>query len=206
MRQEMASVSGILLAAGNSTRMGKDKRFLPFQSIPLLQHAVNTARASLLREVVIVTDTDLFDTDLDLTGCRVLVTPQAARGQAEALKAGLQTIQDANGCMVLMADQPLLAVSTLDHLVWAFSQHPDFWIVPVIEDMQGTPITIPAAWFHRLLDLAGDTPVRSLISSRGLALRLVKIDHPGPFIDIDTDEQYRLLLDRHQTTGGRHVA
>lgn len=207
MKQDIAKVSGVLLAAGKATRMGGDKRFLPFRGIPLLQHAVNAARSSLLREVVIVADQDLSERpELDLSGCRLVVDPAAARGQAEALKIGLRGIGGADGCMVLMADQPLLAQATIDHLVWAFSQHPDFWIMPVIEDMQGTPITIPAAWFPRLEELQGDTPERTLIAARGLSLRLVKVDHPGPFIDIDTKDQYRQLLRRHETRSGRNAA
>ncbi|MEF2232374.1 MAG: nucleotidyltransferase family protein [Pseudodesulfovibrio sp.] len=207
MKQEIANVSGVLLAAGGSTRMGGDKRFLPFRGLPLLQHAINTARGSLLREVVVVTDTDLSGRpDLDLSGCRVAVDPAAARGQAEALNIGLRAADGADGCMVLMADQPLLRTATIDHLIWAFSQHPDFWIVPVIEDMQGDPVTVPAAWLPRLRELEGDAPARTLLSARGLSLRLVKIDHPGPFIDIDTEGQYRLLLRRHEARGNRRAA
>lgn len=207
MKQKIAKVSGVLLAAGKSTRMDRDKRFLPFRGIPLLQHAVNTALGSQLNEVIVVINEDLSrHPGLDLSGCRVVVDPAADRGQAEALKIGLREIDEANGCMVLMADQPLLANHTIDHLIWAFSQHPDFWIVPVIEDMQGTPITIPAAWFPRLLDLQGDAPEQTLIASRGLSLRLVKVDHPGPFIDIDTEAQYRQFLRRHEAESGRHAA
>ena len=207
MEQSIAKVSGVLLAAGKAIRMGGDKRFLPFRGLPLLQHAVNAARNSRLHEVVVVADEDLsLRPELDLEGCRVVVDPAANRGQAEALKIGLREINDAHGCMVLMGDQPLLTASTIDHLAWAFSQHPDFWIVPVIEDMRGSPITVPAAWFPRLRQLEGDVPASTLIASRGLWLRLVKVDHPGPFIDIDTEVQYRQLLRRHEPRSGKNAA
>jgi molybdenum cofactor cytidylyltransferase len=207
MKQSIAKVSGVLLAAGKATRMGTDKRFLPFRGLPLLQHAVNAALGSQLHEVIVVMEEDPARLpELDLSGCRVVVDPAAGRGQAEALKAGLQVLDGADGCMELMADQPLLNTATIDHLIWAFSQHPDFWIVPMIEDMQGHPITVPAAWFPRLRELEGDTPARTLIAARGLSLRLLKVDHPGPFIDIDTITQYRLLLRRHEAAQGRQAA
>ena len=203
MKQIIAKVSGVLLAAGKSTRMGRDKRFLPFRGLPLLQHAVNAALGSRLHEVIVVLDeAPARLPKLDLSGCRVVVDPAACLGQAEALKSGLQALDGADGCMELMADQPLLTPATIDHLIWAFSQHPDFWIVPTIEDMQGHPITVPAAWFPRLRELGGDTPARALIASRGLALRLLKVDHPGPFIDIDTATQYSLLLRRPEAAQG----
>lgn len=207
MKQDIANVSGVLLAAGKATRMARDKRFLSFRGIPLLQHAVNTARDSRLREVVVIADENLsLRPELDLSGCRLVVDADAGRGEAEALKIGLHEISRVDGCMVLMADQPLLTASTIDHLVWAFSQHPDFWIMPVIEDMRGTPITVPAAWFPRLWELQGDAPARTLIASRGLSLRLVKVDHPGPFIDIDTEAQYRQLCRRHGTGSDSNAA
>ena len=158
--------------------------------------------------MVVVADEDLsLRRELDLEGCRVVMDPRREQGtgrSAQDSACARSTVP--TDAWRSWGDQPLLTTATIDHLVWAFSQHPDFWIVPVIEDMRGAPITAPAAWFPRLLELDGDAPASTLIASRGLWLRLVKVDHPGPFIDIDTEVQYRQLLRRHEPRSSKNAA
>ncbi|MBU1002939.1 MAG: nucleotidyltransferase family protein [Proteobacteria bacterium] len=201
MKQTQINVSGIILAAGQASRMGRDKLSLPFRGMPLLQHVVNAARRSSLSDVTVVLpkDSDL-EKVVNLTGCNVVISTQRDLGQAESLQAGLRSIPDhAAGCMVLLGDQPLITPTTIDLLVGAFAQQPECWVAPIQEGMRGNPITIPATWFHRVFELKGDTGARPLLASPGLALRLVRIHEIGPFIDVDTEHQYQWLLDKYET-------
>lgn len=199
MEQTIARVSGVILAAGKGTRMGRDKLSMLFRGKPMLQHAIDAARRSLLRDVTVVLPEDSeLERKLDLTGCTVAVSPHRELGQAESLKAGLGQVKGhAEGCMVLLGDQPLITAETLDSLVWAFSQQPECWVAPVQESMRGNPITIPSAWFPRVFELEGDTGARPLLASPGVALRLVRINEVGPFIDVDTEDEYQRLLKRY---------
>ncbi|NDY55430.1 nucleotidyltransferase family protein [Desulfovibrio sulfodismutans] len=199
MNQRMIPVHGIILAAGRSARMGRDKLSLPFRGLPLLQHVVNAARGSGLARVSVVLQRDSGLVDLvDLDGCETVLAPPSA-DQAASFRAGLRAVMDdAAGCMVLHGDQPLLAGRTIDHLLWAFSQQPDYMIAPVQEDLRGAPVIVPRAWFPKALEVAGDAVVRTLVAMPGLTLRLVKIHEVGPFMGIDTELEYRRLLARHE--------
>lgn len=203
MKQKIAAVSGVILAAGHSNRMGRDKLSLPFRGIPLVQHVINAARESSLRNVTVVLPHDSeLENLLDLEGCDRVTSPHRDMGQAESLQAGLRHVMDdSEGCMMLLGDQPLITVENINWLVWAFSQQPDCWVAPVHDGMRGNPITIPAAWYPKVFELEGDTGARPLIGSPGLNLRLVKIYDVGPFIDVDTEEEYQLLLKRFDNTG-----
>jgi len=194
-----ANVSGVILAAGKASRMGRDKQSLPFRGKPMLQHVIDAARQSDLKNVTIVIpeDSDL-DPIFDMTGCTVVRCAARELGQAESLKAGLRTVlNDSDGCMVLLGDQPLITADTINMLVGAFIQQPECWIAPVQEGMRGNPITIPSGWYPKVLELEGDTGARPLLGSPGLALRLVRIHEVGPFIDVDTEQQYQRLLDKY---------
>ncbi len=194
------NVSGVILAAGKASRMGRDKMSLPFRGLPLLQHAINAARNSCLKHVVVVIpkDSDLEDT-IDMSGCTVVTAVKRDLGQAESLQAGLRAAMDGvDGCMVLLGDQPLITTDTLDRLAGAFAQQPECWVAPVQEGMRGNPITIPSAWFSKVFELEGDTGARPLLASPGLALRLVRIHEVGPFMDVDTEFQYQRLLDKYE--------
>lgn len=202
MEQKIARVSGVILAAGKGARMGRDKLMMPFRGKPMLQHVIDAARRSSLRDVTVVLPRESeLEQRLDLTGCEVVVSPRRELGQAESLKAGLGHVKDdADGCMVLLGDQPLITAETLDNLVWAFSQQPECWVAPVQESMRGNPITIPSAWFSKVFELEGDTGARPLLGEPGVALRLVRINEVGPFIDVDTEDQYQRLLKCYDET------
>lgn len=199
MQQQFAHVSGVILAAGMASRMGKDKLSLPFRGLPLLQHVVNAARKSSLKDITVVLPQDSELTQsVDLTDCDVVTSMHREMGQAQSLQTGLRNVMDhADGCMVLLGDQPLITHSTIDMLIGAFTQEPEKWVAPVQEDMRGNPITIPAHWFPKVFELEGDTGARPLLASPGIALRLVRINEIGPFIDVDTLEQYQRLVDNY---------
>ncbi len=195
MKQRIASVTGLILAAGPSSRMGRDKLSLPFRGAPLLQRVVNAAREADLARVVLVLPRDGALKDaVDASGCDVVLIRDPP-DQASSFRAGLSRAMDnAEGCMVLYGDQPLLDAKTLNHLIWAFSQQPEYMIAPVQEGLCGGPVITPAGWFQTAMEITGDAVLRKLAAMRGLTLRLVKIDDPGPFVGVDTHEEYQRLL------------
>lgn len=200
MEQKIAHVSGVILAAGKASRMGRDKLSLPFRGMPMLQHVIDAARRSCLSNVTVVFPCNSgLEQALDLTGCDIVISTHRDLGQAESLQTGLRNVMNnTDGCMVLLGDQPLITTETIDRLVGAFSQQPECWVAPVQEDMRGNPITIPSAWFPRVFELKGDTGARPLLAERGLSLRLVRINEVGPFIDVDTEHQYQRLLKNYE--------
>ncbi|SIO28982.1 nucleotidyltransferase family protein [Halodesulfovibrio marinisediminis] len=201
LQQKKAAISGIILAAGTSTRMGRDKLSLPFRGKPIVQHVIDAARNSILETVTIVLpeQSDL-EPLLDLDNCKIIYSTERAKGQAESLKAGISSAKShAQGAMVLLGDLPLISPEVINHLIWAFSQEPHNWVIPMQEGMRGNPITIPSQWFDKVMELEGDTGARPLLATPRLPLRLVKVNEIGPFIDVDTEQQYQMLLNRYDT-------
>ena len=87
MKQIQTNVSGIILAAGQASRMGRDKLSLPFRGLPLLQHIVNAARLSSLNDVTVVLPKKSgLEKILDLTGRSVVTSTKRELGQAESLQ------------------------------------------------------------------------------------------------------------------------
>lgn len=202
LQQKKAAISGIILAAGTSTRMGRDKLSLPFRGKPIVQHVIDAARDSLLETVTVVLpeQSELEDL-LDLNGCEIVYSKERTKGQAESLKTGISSVKNhAQGAMALLGDLPLITPGVINHLVWAFSQEPHNWVIPMQEGMRGNPITIPSQWFDNVMELQGDIGARALLATPRLPIRLVKINEIGPFIDVDTEQQYQMLLKRYDPT------
>lgn len=181
--------------------MGRDKLSLPFNGKPMLQHVIDAARKSRLNKVtVVIPDASELENSVDFTGCDVVRLVRRDLGQSASLQAGLRkVINDSDGCMALLGDQPLITPTTIDMLVGAFAQQPECWVAPVQEGMRGNPITIPSAWYQNILKIEGDTGARQLLTTPRLPLRLVRIHEIGPFIDVDTELQYRRLVHKYET-------
>jgi len=197
---DSSNVAGIILAAGTASRMGRDKLLLPFKGIPLVQHVLNTARASRLTSVTVVLPEDsLLEERLSHTGCIIAHSLYRHEGQAESLKAGLRSIpQQAQGAMILLGDLPLLTAETINTLITASAEKPDHWIIPMQQGRRGNPVIIPSSSFEKVLTLAGDTGARPLLSLPDTLKHTVELTETGPFFDIDTPQQYETLLSNYE--------
>ena len=200
MTKQLAPVSGIILAAGSASRMGRDKLMLPFRGKAILQHVIDSARACGLEEVIVVLPENSEAKDeLNLQGCRLVRNGQPDLGQAASLALGLRQASGTNkGAMVLPGDLPLITPETLDHLLWNFTQEVRAWIAPVHEGLIGNPLIIPCGYYEKVFELTGDAGPRDLLSLPQVSVRQVEARELGPFVDIDTSKDYDLLLQRYE--------
>lgn len=180
--------------------MGNNKLLLPFKGMPLVQHVVTAARHSHLSSVtVVLPENSELEKKLVLTGCTVAHSINRKDGQAESLKTGLQNIpKHVQGVMVLLGDLPLITTATINHLLAVFSDHPDHWIIPTHQAIRGNPVTIPSSYITRMLTLRGDTGARPLLALSDTPKHMVEVDDVGPFFDIDTPQQYEMLLNNYE--------
>ncbi len=197
---------GVILAAGMSTRMGKNKLLLPFKGVPLLQHVINAARGSRLAQLALVLpayeDAQEMLNILDVSDCKLLYNPLRHLGQAESLKLGIEhfvlgSSPDVQGAMIFLGDQPFLTAQTVNLLI--AQAQPQSWVIPQQVNkngeygQRGNPVIIPSQEFSRVLQLEGDTGARTLLQSTLFPKNFVEIEEDAPFVDIDTPEEYALL-------------
>ena len=195
------SVSGVILAAGMSSRMKQDKRLLPVAGKPLLQHVIDNARASVLHEVVLVmpeSDAQYFDT----AGCTVVPSPNRQDGLAESLKAGVAAVSSTHGCMVLLGDMPLVMPQHINALIAAFTNEPLRWLVPCNEHQRGNPVIIPAGWLAAVQSLSGDMGARQLFSHPEIEVIYHRSDDKAYYVDVDTQDMYVDLLEALKSSTG----
>jgi molybdenum cofactor cytidylyltransferase len=187
-------VSGVVLAAGASTRMGRPKQLLEIAGRPLLQHVVDAALASSLDEVIVVLGhrADEVEAALRLGGrARAVANPEFAAGQITSLRCGLAAANPAaRAAAVLLGDQPTLRSEAIDEMVAAFLAAGARAARPVYPDAGGRPghpVLLAREIFHELDPLRGDQGARTLFSEgRPGVLEVSVAGQPPP--DIDTPE------------------
>jgi molybdopterin-guanine dinucleotide biosynthesis protein A len=112
MEQLSSTVSGIILAGGQSRRMGRDKALIDFQGKPIIAHVIATLR-TLSQDVVVVSNRS---TRYDPLGARVAADYDPPCGPLGGIAAGLQAM-DSELAIVVACDMPFLNVSLLRWLI-----------------------------------------------------------------------------------------
>lgn len=184
----------IILAAGESRRMGVPKLFLPVEGSSMLQRAV----AAVAGMGVTVVVTGAYDQEIreHLAGVPHLnfaYNPEWRTGMASSIAAGVRAaaVHQPDGYLITLADQPQLDQAALAHHFDAFMNHPDAIIATWYPEKPGVPAIFPARFTEDLLSGEGHRGARQLIAREGEAVKVIRF--PEPPVDIDTPEDYRRI-------------
>jgi molybdenum cofactor cytidylyltransferase len=188
--------TGLVLAAGGSTRLGRPKQLLPVGDGTLLDATLAAVRRCGLDQVVVAVGggADEVVATVDLSGCVVVRNDAYGAGCSSSIVAALPLVdRAADGVVLFLGDQPLVAPETVRALVER--ARGEELAVCSYDDGLGHPFWLGRALFDRLATLHGDKAVWKLVDAAGPAL--VTLDVPGPVpIDVDTEADYRALLEQ----------
>lgn len=184
-------ISGVILAAGTSSRLGRPKQLLELGGKPALQHAIDLAASAGLDEVVVVLGHEAprirAAVRLPPFG-RAVINPNYASGQASSLRAGLEAVgAGAEAAVVLLGDQPGVDPRTIGTVLDAWRAVGGGMARAVYGGTPGHPVIIGRDVFEAFASASGDDGGRAVLAGQEVAV--VEIDAPAP-LDIDTWEQY----------------
>ena len=189
-------IVGIYLAAGSSRRMGPGihKLCLPLQGTLLGILALNTALASNLSEVIVITNfTSWLLENGQKEGVHTLFCQNASLGQSYSLRQGIEKAESlqADGAMVMLADQPFITVETLNTIIREFQQCPKLqYVAAAHQDIPRPPVLFSSNMFPVLKKLKGDQGARFIFSDPAFHGKVLPHDDEKLFYDVDTWEAY----------------
>ena len=197
----MSGVAAILLAAGESCRMGpRNKMTLPVAGVPLLRRIASTLVNSEVGEIVAVLgyEEQTARALLAELPLRLVTNERYREGQMTSVHCGLEALREpCKGIMVCLSDQPLLRVEDIDCLVHAFEQQPPGSVlIPAWQGRRGNPVIL--AHEHRDAILAGGPGLgcRQYIDAHPQLVAWQEMDNDHVVFDLDTPEDYQRLLHR----------
>jgi len=189
-------ISLIVLAAGQSRRMGKNKLALPWGSSTILESTLKTLSETKTSEKILVLghEAERWEHLKGLPDWKVISSPQYALGQSHSLQAGLAQLADeCEGILFCLGDVPLLQRKTVDHIIDIYHANSIPLVAPVYRGQRGNPVLFAASLLPELKQLDGDMGARELFNRHPHIL--VPVDDPGVIIDIDTPEEYKKWKD-----------
>jgi len=193
----MKKISAILLAAGESKRMGVNKLALPWGRKTVLEHCVDVLLRSKIMEVVVVLSdrTKALGDRLREPKVKLVMNPNYHRGISTSIRRGVQAVDRKNdGILIALGDQPLLRTKTINALVHALVQEKGKIIVPIFRGRRGHPVLFSPTFAKELLHLKGDVGARSLLQKHLKSVFEVRTKSEGVVTDMDTWEDYRKRL------------
>lgn len=183
-------VTGLVLGAGGSRRLGRPKQLLPFGRGTLLGHVVGVARSCAFGQLIVALGGSASDVraGVDLTGADVIVNDAYGEGCSSSIAAALDIVDSRCEVLVLMlGDQPGVTAETVRALLAGRGDAP--LAVCRYDDGRGHPIAFARETFAALADLHGDKGVWRLLDRGGDAVAEVRVPGPIP-LDVDTPEDY----------------
>jgi molybdenum cofactor cytidylyltransferase len=187
-------VTGLVLGAGGSRRLGRPKQLLPYGDETLLGHVLTTARACPFHQLVVALggSADGVREQVDLSGADVVVNEAFGSGCSSSIAAALGAVDERSGLLVLMlGDQPGVTPATVEALLRGRGDAP--LAVCRYEDQRGHPFAFERRIFEELANLHGDKGVWRLLDQRADDVVEVPIDGSVP-LDVDTPEDYEAVL------------
>lgn len=183
-------VTGLVLAAGGSKRLGHPKQLLPFGSGTLLHHVLETARACRFHQLLCVLGGGAQDVRaaVDLSGVELVENDHFGDGCSSSIAAALHAIDRRADALVLMlGDQPGVRAETVAQLVARRGAAP--LAACGYSDGRGHPLAFGRTMFEELASLHGDKGVWKLLDRH--ADEVIDVPVPGAIPrDVDTWEDY----------------
>ncbi len=209
-----AGMAALLLAAGESTRMGQPKALLPWHGKTLLQHQVAALSSAGVSWTIVVLGHRAkgLETQLkDLAGVQVVHNPNYRQGKTTSIVAGLRALVEGwdsdtgrareGAVLLLNVDQPRSA-GTIRRIIQLASLcstdergQSNLVTVPTYRGKGGHPIVLSTSLIPELMGITEDTMgMKAVVRIHEGETQRVELDAPEILLDLNTPEEYREAL------------
>jgi len=194
------SLGSVVLAAGESTRMGRPKPLLEFAGETFLERILRTLGqldGLDARCVVLGHEAAKIRRAADLEGAVVLTHRGYRQGMLSSLKAGakaaLRELPDLEALLVCLVDQPLVQAETYAALLNAFQPEKDDVVIAAYAGEHGHPVVLARPFVERLLADSKSGNLGEFIEAHAARRRYMDCDDPAVVQNVNTPEAYEAL-------------
>jgi molybdenum cofactor cytidylyltransferase len=187
-------INAIVLAAGESRRMGKPKPLLRCGDTTFLERIISVLCASDVDRTTVVLGAQAaaIRASTDLSAVEVVVNEDYRQGQLSSLIAGLRSVPaEADAILLCLVDNPFVTAETVNRVIGAFRETQSPVMIPVFDKQRGHPALFARAVFDDLIDAPPEKGARHVVHSHEDKVLEIHVPDSTILVRIDTPEDYR---------------
>jgi molybdenum cofactor cytidylyltransferase len=192
-------IAALILAAGESRRMGRDKALLTYRGRTFLETIIGNLRAAAIERITVVLGhhADTIQRAVDLAAVRVVVNGDYQQGQTTSLQRGLATVaaDSAEAVVLCLVDHPATSAEVITRLMERFELTHLPVTIPTYNGERGHPVVISQELFPELLALPSGQPANTVIRKYRDATQFVEVTDRGILLDVDEPETYERMVE-----------
>jgi molybdenum cofactor cytidylyltransferase len=192
-------ITGLVLAAGRSERMGTLKQLLPFGDRTVIEQVARTlTRSRLGPDVVVVLGhrAEEIVAPISALPVRFAYNPDPEGDMLSSIRCGLAYIAPGQAVLIALGDQPLVTTGIVDQLIAEYERHPEGMVLPEFEGKRGHPMIVSPAYREEMLFQSNPGGLKGLRDRHADSVRLVPVDTDAVLVDLDYRHEYEAALKR----------
>ena len=198
-------IVAVVLAAGESSRMGSPKALLPISGVPFIEEIVRALKGTKVDKIIIVLGHHAEEIQKSIAHLPVtfVVNRDYAKGQLSSLIVAIRSLESdkgaekVDGVLVHLVDHPFISPTLVDHMIDRFYETKKLIVIPRCGGRRGHPVIFSSRLFSELLSAPLEKGAKVVVHAHRDETLEIETDFAGITIDIDTPEEYRRYLGRN---------
>jgi molybdenum cofactor cytidylyltransferase len=194
----------MILAAGESKRMGQPKLLLPFREKTIIETVVETVVSSKVDNTLVVLGSERkkIENKLNKFPVKIVFNPKFRQGMLSSVHCGFKTLPDeTQAVMVVLGDQPTISKEIIVRIIDAYQKTGKGIVLPVYKKNRGHPVIIDMKYKGEVEALSSDIGLRGTVYSHPEDILEVAVDTAAILQDIDDEGDYRRALNSKEGVG-----
>lgn len=190
-------ISAILLAAGESRRMGEFKQLLRLGDKSFVEHCVDNLLSSRVDEVIVVTGHRDMEVRRAVGDRRVRFAYNSdyQAGMASSIKCGIQSVSEsARACVLALVDQPQIGKDVINRVIEAYEEARTIIVIPTYQGKNGHPILLDLSLKEEILTMDPEQCLRRVVRAHSEQIARVEVGDRAVLEDCDLPEDYERML------------
>ena len=191
-------ISAIILAAGESKRMGQPKMLLQWGKASVLTQVISTFQNAGIKDVNVVTGGahEQVEQVVKQNGARSVFNKDFAKSEMlSSLQCGLEVLirekSEIVAALIGLGDQPQVEMECVQLICETFWETKSKLIVPSFQMRRGHPWLVERSLWRELLEMASPQSLRHFLNKHSEEIHYVEVDTPSILADLDTPEDYQ---------------
>jgi molybdenum cofactor cytidylyltransferase len=192
-------ISAVLLAAGESRRMGDFKQLLRLGDKSFVEHCVDNLLASRVGEVIVVTGHRQSEVQSAIVDRGVIFAynSEYQSGMTSSIKCGMRAVsKSSNACILALVDQPWIDPNVINRIIETYEKTQPLIVIPTYQGKNGHPILLDLTLKKEILSIDSSQSLREVVHAHQGETARVEVSDQRVLEDCDSAEDYERMLQK----------